>query len=146
MLHIGSLTVGSSSLTGDQTLPPTVGVWNLSHWTIKEVPLPVRFDLALPRILSCQPTCSPFYPNCNGIRGYAHPPKQERGVTSSMLLWPLSLSACVQCIMLLPYTPESEELRGRMKTVQGRKDIEYGGPNQGLKSVPRFFDREQMVE
>lgn len=48
--------------------------------------------------------------------------------------------------MLLPYTPESEELRGRMKTVQGRKDIEYGGPNQGLKSVPRFFDREQMVE
>ena len=68
-------------------------------------------------------------------------------MTSSMLLWSTSLSSCVQCIMLLPYTLESEELRGRMKTVQGRKDIiEYGGPNQGFKSVPRFFDREEMVE
>ena len=35
--------VGSSSLTRDWTQAPALGVWNLSHWTTREVPLACDF-------------------------------------------------------------------------------------------------------
>ena len=31
------MRAGSSSLTRDQTWPPALGVWNLTHWTTREV-------------------------------------------------------------------------------------------------------------
>ena len=33
------VAVESSSLTRDQTRPPALGAWSLSHWTTREVPL-----------------------------------------------------------------------------------------------------------